>query len=405
MLVLPTAYRIPKSILMGVISLSMLLKILYTGKIKIHKTIKGIFILNVLTGLFFVIYGYYNLAPGAFSVASVYIFWPILYMLYISGINNYKTIDTLIKTLIYSSIIIGIYSAMYILTMIGILPNYDLLMNIDMGQMFYIGGRRGLLEFRLYSFATIGYLFPFILTAYLTWKDYESPPVSRSILIVGLLFCLFVIAFSGRRALIALIFISPILAWVFSFSVTSKRKQILKFLVYIIIIVAISYLVNRYLMFIDLKVYWDLFVSAFEVKTDSGAMWRKKSFYALLNDWAKSPLLGYGLGAVSSLPGGGVPWAYELTYLSLLFHTGILGFLIYSLSVIWIFVKGFHIIKSDSRMKNYLSPMLAGTLGFLIINSSNPYLEKYDYLWTIFLPIAMINIVLLQYKNKANVIT
>jgi hypothetical protein len=32
---------------------------------------------------------------------------------------------------------------------------------------------------------------------------------------------------------------------------------------------------------------------------------------------------------------------------------------------------------------------------FLIANATNPYLERYDYLWVIFLPIAFVNLSLL----------
>ena len=36
--------------------------------------------------------------------------------------------------------------------------------------------------------------------------------------------------------------------------------------------------------------------------------------------------------------------------------------------------------------------VLVGTVSFLIANGADPYLEKYDYMWVVFLPVAIINI-------------
>jgi O-antigen ligase len=125
---------------------------------------------------------------------------------------------------------------------------------------------------------------------------------------------------------------------------------------------------------------------------------RSDQFYAMTNEWKQSPLFGAGHGASakSSIRSEEIPWAYELSYVSLLFHTGILGFLCYLAGIIWIFLKGLEIIKSDHWLSTYMSPVLVGTLCFLIANATNPYLEKFDYMWVIFLPVAMINIWLLD---------
>lgn len=47
----------------------------------------------------------------------------------------------------------------------------------------------------------------------------------------------------------------------------------------------------------------------------------------------------------------------------------------------------------------YILPVLVGTACFLIANTTNPYLAKFDYIWVVFLPVALINIWLLD-KNK-----
>lgn len=47
--------------------------------------------------------------------------------------------------------------------------------------------------------------------------------------------------------------------------------------------------------------------------------------------------------------------------------------------------------------------LLVGMTGFLIANVTNPYFGSFDFMWTIFLPIAYINLKL--QKNKKLAIT
>ncbi len=107
-----------------------------------------------------------------------------------------------------------------------------------------------------------------------------------------------------------------------------------------------------------------------------------------------------GASALGPLRSVEMPWAYELSYAALLFHTGIIGFLIYSSGVICIFWMGLKIMRSGHWLGIYMLPVLVGTTCFLIANATNPYLEKFDYIWVIFLPVALINIWLLN-KGKS----
>ncbi len=85
------------------------------------------------------------------------------------------------------------------------------------------------------------------------------------------------------------------------------------------------------------------------------------------------------------------PWAYELTYVALLFQTGVIGFFFYSVGVIWIFVMGLRMAASSHRLADQMLAVLVGLACFLVANATNPYLAKYDLMWVIFLPVAMIN--------------
>jgi len=97
------------------------------------------------------------------------------------------------------------------------------------------------------------------------------------------------------------------------------------------------------------------------------------------------------------------PWAYELSYVALLFHTGIVGLTIYAAAIVWIYRMGLRMIRSGDRIGLYMLPTLVGTTCFLIGNATNPYLEKFDYIWVIFLPVALINHWLLTSKKESGV--
>jgi len=56
-------------------------------------------------------------------------------------------------------------------------------------------------------------------------------------------------------------------------------------------------------------------------------------------------------------------------------------------------------MRSGHWLGIYMLPVLAGTSCFLIANATNPYLAKFDYIWVIFLPVALINIWLLDSKQ------
>ena len=43
-----------------------------------------------------------------------------------------------------------------------------------------------------------------------------------------------------------------------------------------------------------------------------------------------------------------------------------------------------------------LIPTLSGLFCFLIINATNPYLASFDYLWVVFLPVAILNAYILR---------
>jgi hypothetical protein len=123
----------------------------------------------------------------------------------------------------------------------------------------------------------------------------------------------------------------------------------------------------------------------------AGPKVRSDQLAALTSAWLHSPVIGNGFGAVASvIRSPSQPWAYELSYNALLFKTGVLGVVLYAVGVGWILWQGLRLVR-NSPISSSAWPVLVGSIGFLVANATNPYLQKFDYLWVLFLPLAYIN--------------
>jgi hypothetical protein len=124
-----------------------------------------------------------------------------------------------------------------------------------------------------------------------------------------------------------------------------------------------------------------------------GAIERNVQFHALLAGWMDSPLLGAGLGAPAygSIRSQLTPWNYELSYMALLYQIGLFGVAAYSAGIFWIYWTGVRVIRSGGHAAALMIPCLVGMTSVLIANATNPYLARYDGMYPIFFPVALIN--------------
>jgi O-antigen ligase len=196
---------------------------------------------------------------------------------------------------------------------------------------------------------------------------------------------------SGRRAFWLLAIVTPVMVWgLFFLARTHIRAQSVAFAAMLHAIVVAGGVLG---LGLDFGVIFEQTGSAFDPSAKESASLRYQQFEALMAGWSNSPLIGQGLGASadSVVRSEEQPWAYELSYVALLFQVGLLGFIIYSSAVLWIFYAGLKIVRLRPDAAQIILPLLAGLAGLLLVNITNPYLFKFDYLWTIFLPVAAIN--------------
>lgn len=401
MLFVPTTYQLVKAGLLVVVLSLILARSILKRTLKLHPSVFTWTFIITLTGILFMFRGAVNDTPGAIRVATIYFLWPWIYTLFIAAVTKIKIINGLMKVLVVATIAIGIYTLSYILHALGWLPAIFYI-EIDQGQA--IGFYQGVIEYRLYSISSLVFLVPFLMTALLVWSKKTVLPVSRTLVWIALVLGVVLTILSGRRAL----WLSISLSLCVSFSVylffnlkikLQRRAVIITFIGLLSMLVAtFVYVSSKFNL--DLTALLDYLSQGFDFAGDKSANARSTQFFALLEGWFENPLLGAGHGAAASvIRSDEYPWAYELSYVALLFHTGLLGFTVYALGIVWIYWMSFKIIRTRHKIAFYIIPVLVGTTSFLIANATNPYLTKYDYLWIIFLPLGLINYWLLDTKR------
>lgn len=395
MLFAPISYK-PLKIVLILIVLIITLASIYKNELTMKRQIFWLTWFFTLLGLFFMLLGLYRGNPGALQVGTVHVIWPWLYYIFIQGLNNKSTLINILKIMVFSSLAIELYSLSYIFYSKGTLPSY-LYLNLDLGQS--IGFYSGYTEFALNSLGSLVFLLPFIFAALCTWKDESEIPINRIWLWLCLIFGSIVLLLSGRRAFMLTTAFSPFVIFIISFFLPiEKRKMVnnvlrrLMIAVGILVVIGFSYL--KLSLDYDFSQFREMVYSAFDFSNtgNESAYARFAQTHALIEGWSKHPFLGAGLGAQADvIRSKEMPWSYELQYLAYLFQTGIIGFICYFSGILWIFTQGIKIVKSGSTEGIMIIPILVGLMCFLIANGSNPYLNKYDFMWVIFLPIGFIN--------------
>jgi O-antigen ligase len=216
---------------------------------------------------------------------------------------------------------------------------------------------------------------------------------------------------SGRRALQLVTMLSPLLILVLSSFQPVKEKLLLRrslgrCTVVLVLAVTLSVLLLGPIYSTSFPGIAERFSSGFDFGAnsfDDSPDARYQQYFALVRGWLENPLIGSGLGASAygSTRSDTMPWAYELYYFLMLFHTGLLGFMAYTAGIVWIYWTGMKIIKRGGITSQSLLPVLVGMSGLLIATVTNPYLARFDGIWVIFLPLAFINHWLLK-RDRAH---
>ena len=417
MLFVPTVYQPIKAILILIVLLTIALKVYRDGgRINLHPSVLFWTWLLTAVGLFFIIRGLTRGAPGALRVSTVHVIWPWLYLVFIAGSSTRQVLHGLFRVMIGALLAIDLYSLHYILYEAGLWPR-SLYIELDQGQA--IGFYAGFVEYNLYSVSTLLFLVPFGIAALLIWphRIRDEPKASadhgsfkfsaaRKWLFPGVLLGLLLALLSGRRALMLCVAITPVITLFLKQLLPRDRRTTTHRTLYwsfaiLLAPIFVLFFYAQKTFDLDLEAIWLMLKAGFDFLRDPHAGARADQFEALLEGWRQNPLLGSGLGASADvLRSEELPWAYELYYVSTLFHTGLIGTAFYATGIAWIYYHGLRIIRAGRERYLFALPVLVGTTCFLIATATNPYLGKYDYIWVLFLPILLINFDLLGEQSS-----
>ena len=393
-----------KAALFGAILLLVVASWFATLRIALHPSVLKWALFLACLGFAFSLRGLFAETPGAMKQAQVYGLWPLIYTVLVSGASDGRVLLKVHRVLVAALMAISIYGLVLVLTRLGVLPRFEIVDWLSLGEKQAVGFEDEFLAVKFEGLNSLPFLIPYVLGALLSGASLTQRKLrietyaSWAALTVGLI----LVIVSGRRALILILLVSPVVFLILSFwePLGEQRKtfQMMRsvLLVSMVIIACfIWYLQSTYDL--TFKSMVDMFASGFNFVgtggSDPSASLRRQQWFALLEGWSHNPLLGAGHGAsaIGSVRSYEMPWAYELYYVALLFQVGIIGCVLYAAAVLWIYWKGAKIISEGGELGRLMFASLAGMTGVLIASATNPYLARFDGLWVIFIPLSIIN--------------
>ena len=343
-----------------------------------------------VVGLIWSLYGQLVGNPGATRVLTVMVAYPILFA-FLSGLLKPGDFKKLGVSLKYLLLVLVLSQLVYLLSAYGL--DYGFIQSLYerlYGEVAVVDKGEDYLLFTLPSVSSLLFLIPFLTVFILTNKRFELG------WFVVLLVAIVVVLLTGRRAFFLSFIISILFILMLIFVSKNRlrmRVSIRLFFLSSIFLVAMGMAISA--GFINLDAFVDQLLSSKDFSYDASNIERVNQFLALMGGFVESPLVGQGAGAAASyIRSPEQPWAYELFYVALLFQYGLLGFLVYVMGVLFILyelISLYFVDKITDENRVVILAFLAGLMSFLVATSTNPYLAKFDYMWVLFTPVALIN--------------
>ena len=395
-----------KAVLLGIVLVLIVIAALIHGRFALHPAVAWLTFFFAAFGFILVLRGLLIAAPGAANLSGVHVVWPFVYLILVGGVVKLRILRNMERTIVFAAIFVGLLAIIYLLSQVKLfpeIPHFDSLLSEDeMGIGFF----DGYVRMALPGINSLPFVVPFLMGALVVNSAQREPLLPKVWLWVALLLGSFVVIVSGRRALELVTMLAPVMVLgAIFFHAPDERdllfKSLRRFVVTLALGILLVVLMLRPVYAISFSGFFDRFSSGFDfspTSMDNSPDERRQQYFALERGWLEHPIFGAGLGepAYGSIRSQDMPWAYELSYLALLYQTGLAGLAMYASGILWIYWMGAKIIRRGGAWAQMMLPLLVGMTSFLIANATNPYLAKFDGLWTIFLPIAVINLWLVE---------
>ena len=396
-IVFPTAFQPVKAVLLLLV-FSLILYGAINGGTRLAGGLYVLSLFYAVIGLAWSAYGESLGNPGAVKVLGVMALYPLILPL-LSVLYREDRAASLYKIFWVCAWVIALTDIAFVIA--GVVDPNNILQNFFdwlYPDWAVVDNAETYLKFTLPNVSSVIFILPFFLTA-LFFSD-QPKDKYKIFIIVALLMAVALLA--GRRGLLLTMFIGPVLVYLLTVCRPHPRSAAkMDGRLWSIILLAAA-AGTAYLFIGDnlqqLDYFVDMLSSIFDFKENESNLLRVYQYEALLRGIVDSPIFGQGAGAVADyVRSVEQPWAYELYYVALIFQYGILGFGLYVLGVLMICWHLISAINQKGRA-SFESYYFSGFVSFMLATGSNPYLAKFDFMWLIFIPYAMINSKILSRK-------
>jgi hypothetical protein len=350
---------------------------------------------QLIAGVLALLVGSVNDTPGLWSDSRVLVAAPILFWVCVFALRPWMLRPLLIAAALGTALVsTGIL--LFVLGDKGLLPQVLPAAAVE-GSGAAVGGGDSI-QLRFYGLSTLVAAGPMWIASLLIHVSDVLPPMwlrlyaATAALLAGMV--------SGRRILILLLLLTPVLLWLVRRLLITPSLRRAKDRTSLILPALLSLVVGLAIAFAAApSVFSPTTVresaAALSDTLGGGGAYnddiRTLESDGLLQGWAKRPLLGYGAGAV--LPGYARndlrPWDFELQYHRLLLQEGLVGAVCF-LAVLVLSVRVLR--RAVYARPECTSPLLATTVGsaaMLVANASDPYLQAPGHMWAIYLPLGV----------------
>lgn len=392
-LLVPTAMQPVKALLLGGI-FALALPALARGSMRLPWTPWLLLAMAYAAyGVLMSLFGEIRGNPGALSVMSVMVAYPLIMtmLIDIAKPGDARRLDVWLLRISAAIAVVDI--AFVAWTILDPANPLAALMENFYGEWAVVDSSSESTLFTLPNIASIIFLLPYALIR----SALEPHGKPKWLWLMGVFMLAFPMLLSGRRALYlgsALGLAAGLIAAAglrgYQRAGPTLSLRVLQTMLPLVLVGASAFVVGINIGLIS----WDLVVAGveglFDFQGEQSNVERRLQFDALLEGIAQAPLFGQGAGAVASyIRSDEMPWAYELLYIAFIFHYGLVGFMVYASGIgalLLVFLN--RCVRNDQS--NVMAAWFGALVAFLFASATNPYLLKFDYMWVVFIPLAWV---------------
>ena len=344
--------------------------------------------------------------PGFTGGFLVFVAAPLLWWMAATAVDE-RTLRAAFTTMAVVTVFVGATIALYAAGNTGAVPQLVPSWLLDQYGAGFGGGQYT--EVRLYGLSTLVAAGPLWIASLFVGRDGLLPP--HWLRLIAAIAATAGTMTGGRRALALVLVLAPFIAWAVRVVLQRRRAERATVQGRVLVLAMAGLAVVGFMPGLltggVIGAAWQSlasYVTGAAFPGSSAADDRLRAYQAdrLLDQWTDAPLFGHGFGAtIDGFARDPVePWRWELQYHGLLFQTGIVGVLLIAVGAI---LTVSAVIRA-ARVRPDLVPSLVvsctGAAGMLIGNATNPYLQAPGHVWSIFLPIAVANVMLCSRERR-----